>query len=74
MSEQPGKPEGAAPEEEWVEESEEEWTEDQEWEEEPVTGAAKEAAAGPKQTPGYMTWVAGIVGLLFGLLAFRSCS
>lgn len=74
MSEQRGKPESAPPEEEWVEESEEQWVEEQEWEEEPATGGASKAGAGPKQTPAYMSWLAGLVGLMIGLFAFKSCN
>jgi hypothetical protein len=77
MSEERGRPEGAAPEEEWVEEPEaDEWTEDQdqEWQEEAVPGTAGEAKPGPKPQPAYMAWVAGLFGLVVGLLAFRSCS
>jgi hypothetical protein len=79
LSEQRGKPEVAPPEEEWVEESvdasDEEWTEEQVWvEDEATPGATGGAKSKPKQTPAYMTWLSGLVGLAIGLLAFRSCN
>ncbi len=67
--------------EEWVDEAEEgpgpgsqeEWVEEapkNEWEEETPAGEGKPK---PKETPAYMTWVAGLIGLLIGLYAFRGC-
>lgn len=48
--------------EEWTEEGGLEWDED-----EPIMPAK------PKESPPWLTWVAGLVGLLIGLLLFRSC-
>ncbi|MDP2872812.1 MAG: hypothetical protein Q8P31_09775 [Bacillota bacterium] len=73
MTDKGRKPESAGPEEEWVEESDEDWTEEKEWQEE---AAAETRGAGtrPKQTPAYMTWLFGLIGMVFGLLAFKSCN
>lgn len=63
--------------EEWVDEAEElgaeeEWVEDRgsDWEEEQSADAGKPK---PKEAPAYTTWIAGAIGLILGLYAFRSC-
>lgn len=73
MTDKGNKPESGGPEEEWVEESADEWTEEKEWEEETVA-TTKGAGTRPKQSPAYMTWVWGLIGMVVGLLAFKSCS
>ncbi len=73
----------AGDEDEWEDEAEEgsgggseEWVEEapgeapSEWVEEEPASAGKSK---PKEAPAYVSWLAGVLGLLLGLFAFRSC-
>lgn len=71
-------PRGAQNEEQRAQEPVDEWVDeaqDEEWVEEdapaaPTDGVGKRR---PKETPPWVNWVAGLAGLLVGLLFFRSC-